>query len=263
MTSFPEYYRENVTWVGSLDVRLAAIADLVVGRRPGRTLDLGCGQGVLLGALASRLPEGSHLVGMDVVPPPPGVRWRGVTADITGRLPFADDAFDVVVAGEVLEHVPHPDLLLAEIRRILQPGGRLVLSTPNIVGWANRVLVPLGIQPLFTETSSEVHLGRRWRVLGQGNQVQGHLKVFSHRALAEILARTGFTVLTTRGMPGEFPSPVDRVDRLCARFPSIASDLLVVAEPAVRVPDPAPARRKDTRPPSGGTRTARPTEDHG
>ena len=130
-----------------------------------------------------------------------------MTGDIAGRLPFADDAFDVVVAGEVLEHVPHPDLMLAEIRRVLTPAGRLLLSTPNIVGWANRVLVPLGIQPLFTETSSEVHLGRRWRVLGQGNQVQGHLKVFSHRALVEILERTGFTVLRVLGHAGGVPLP--------------------------------------------------------
>ena len=263
MTSFSSYYRGNVTWVGDLDRRLSAIADIVTAERPGRVLDLGCGEGVLLEALAARLPPESMLVGMDVVAPPDGARWRAVTGDIATRLPFADSSFDVVVAGEVIEHVPHPDLMLSEIRRLLTPTGRLVLSTPNIVGWANRVLVPLGIQPLFTETSSEVHLGRRWRALGQGNQVQGHLKVFSHRALAEILERTGFTVLQTRGMPGEFPSPVDRVDRLCARFPSIASDLLIVAQPAARVPDSPPPRRKDSRPPSAGVARTRPAEDHG
>ena len=260
MSSVSDYYRGNITWVGTLDRRLSAIADEVVSRRPARTLDLGCGEGVLLGTLASRLPEDSLLVGMDVVPPPLGARWLAVTGDIASSLPFADDSFDVVVAGEVIEHVPHPDLLLSEIRRVLAPSGRLVLSTPNIVGWANRVLVPLGIQPLFTETSSEVHLGRRWRVLGQGNQVQGHLKVFSHRALREILERTGFTIQRTCGMPGEFPSPVDRVDRLCARFPSIASDLLIVAGPT-DLPDARPPRRKDYRP-ATGTSPNRSTENH-
>lgn len=263
MTSVHDYYRENVTWVGSLDRRLAAICDLVVARRPARALDLGCGEGVLLRELRSRLPRESQLVGMDVVPPPGDATWQAVTADLSTGLPFGDHTFEVVVAGEVLEHVPHPDHLLREIRRLLTPGGWLVLSTPNVVGWANRVLVPLGIQPLFTETSSEVHLGRRWGVLGQGNQVQGHLKVFSHRALAEILERTGFAVLRTRGMPGEFPAPVDRLDRLCARFPSIASDLLVVARPAARVPTPPPPRRKDGRPPRRGADRPRPAEDHG
>ena len=182
MSSVSDYYRGNVTWVGTLDRRLSAIADEVVSRRPARTLDLGCGEGVLLGTLASRLPEDSLLVGMDVVPPPLGARCLAVTGDIASSLPFADDSFDVVVAGEVIEHVPHPDLMLSEIRRVLAPSGRLVLSTPNIVGWANRVLVPLGIQPLFTETSSEVHLGRRWRV-------QGSCAPFGRRGEVRALAR--------------------------------------------------------------------------
>lgn len=246
MTSLPAYYRSNVTWVGSLDRRLATIAELVAARRPPSVLDLGCGEGVLLDALAERLPR-SRLVGIDAVPAPVGRSWTGVTGDIAGHLPFRDHSFDVVVAGEVIEHVPHPDRMLVEIRRILADRGTLVLSTPNMVGWANRVLVPLGIQPLFTETSSEVHLGRRWRALGQGNQVQGHLKVFSHRALREILGRTGFTVSSVRGMTAEFPPPVDRLDRLCARFPPLASDLLVVATRAQAVPPQSPPRRKSDR----------------
>lgn len=263
MTSLPDYYRDNVTWVPTLDRRLSAIAYIVVARRPGRVLDLGCGEGVLLSSLVERLAGDAVLVGMDAVPPPADSAWQPVTGDIAGRLPFADGSFDVVIAGEVIEHVPHPDLMLSEIRRILSPSGTLVLSTPNIVGWANRVLVQLGIQPLFTETSSEVHLGRRWRALGQGNQVQGHLKVFSHRALREILVRTGYTVAETIGMPGEFPSPVDRVDRLCARFPSIASDLLVVAEPAAHIPDAPAPRRKNESPSAEVAAPTRAAENHG
>jgi SAM-dependent methyltransferase len=259
MTDLPGYYRENVTWVGTLDHRLSTIADLVRRERPSRLLDIGCGQGVLLEALSRALPD-ALLVGIDAVAPPAQAPWQAVTGDIAGRLPFADASFDVVVAGEVIEHVPNPDLMLAEARRVLTPHGRLVLSTPNIVGWANRVLVPLGIQPLFTETSSEVHLGRRWRVLGQGNQVQGHLKVFSHRALGEILERAGYTVTRMLGMPAEFPPPIDRLDRLCARFPPIASDLLVIARPADRVPHRPPPRRKDGGAP-GPVRPPRTDED--
>lgn len=57
MTSSADYYRDNVTWVGSLDRRLSALADLVAAERPALTLDLGCGEGVLLDALASCLPR--------------------------------------------------------------------------------------------------------------------------------------------------------------------------------------------------------------
>ncbi|MFL6176606.1 MAG: hypothetical protein ACJ715_08125, partial [Ornithinibacter sp.] len=63
MTGFADYYRHNVTWVGSLDRRLSTLADLVATERPALTLDLGCGEGVLLDALASLLPVESRLVG--------------------------------------------------------------------------------------------------------------------------------------------------------------------------------------------------------
>ncbi len=165
-------------------------------------------------------------------------------ADVTDRLPFEDGSFECVVAGEIIEHVPIPDDLLRKIRRAPVPGGTLVISTPNLVSWANRVLVPLGVQPLGTETSSEVALARRHRILGQGNQVQGHLKVFTHRALREILERYGFEVDQRIGVPAFFPPPVDRVDQLLSRWPAIASGLLyVVRAPSGPWPVPAKGRR--------------------
>jgi hypothetical protein len=113
---------------------------------------------------------------------------------------------------------------------VLVPGGRLVLSTPNLVCWANRVLVPLGIQPLFTETSSEVTLGRRFRALGQGGRANGHLKLFTHRSLAEILELHGFELLGRRGLPFDaFPWPASLLDAACARRVPLASILLYVA----------------------------------
>ena len=130
---------------------------------------------------------------------------------------------------------------------MLGPGGVLVLSTPNMVSWANRVLVPLGVQPLGTETSSEVALGRRLRILGQGNQVQGHLKVFTFRALTEILERYGYTVIRREGVPAFFPRPVDRIDRLISgRALSFASGLLYVARsPMGPWPSPPTGRRHE------------------
>jgi hypothetical protein len=116
-----------------------------------------------------------------------------------------------------------------------------------MVSWANRVLVPFGVQPLGTETSSEIALGRRHRVLGQGNQVQGHLKVFTFRALSEILERYGFSVRRREGVPAFFPKPIDRFDRLVSRrVLSMASGLLYVATaPEGEWPTPVPGRRHE------------------
>lgn len=245
--TFEQYYQDNVTYISRVDRRLAHIRAIVTRLRPASVLDIGCGNGLLLDEFARAGLK--SLVGVDVFDQESGAAWEYRKADVTGALPAANSTFECVVAGEILEHVPNPDELLREIRRVLVPGGTLVLSTPNLVSWANRVLVPLGIQPLGTETSSEVALGRRHRLLGQGNQVQGHLKVFTHRALREILERYGFVVTSRRGVPAFFPPPIDRVDRAFARVVPLASGLLYVASaPTGPWPTPPPGRRHEDFP---------------
>jgi 2-polyprenyl-3-methyl-5-hydroxy-6-metoxy-1,4-benzoquinol methylase len=232
------YYRSNVTYVEHDDPRIDAIVDIVARLRPTATLDVGCGTGWLARRLGGA--AGTTVTGVDVLRDVPAEGWTYVDADVTQGLPFDDGSFDCVVAGEVIEHVPDPDAVLVELHRVLTPGGTLVVSTPNMVSWANRLLVPMGIQPLGTETSSVVALGRRLRVLGQGNRVQGHLKVFTHRALAEILDRYGFEVTERHGMPAEFPFPVSLLDRFFTRFVPLASDLLYVATRRARHRPPEP-----------------------
>lgn len=240
--TFEDYYKDNVTYISRVDPRLAQIIDIVVAARPSRTLDIGCGRGFLLERLAAHGLTG--LTGMDVFDDVPEGSFDYVRGDVTKPLPLPEAAFDVVVAGEIIEHVPNPDDLVREMRRVLVPGGTLVISTPNLVSWANRILVPFGIQPLGTETSSEIALGRRLKVLGQGNQVQGHLKVFTHRALGELLERYDFTVTERLGVPAFFPPPVDRVDRLFSRRVSMASGVVFVATaPTSAWSTPPPGRR--------------------
>ena len=98
-------------------------------------LDLACGGGLL----APHLEGSGHLhVGMDLSPTAlPVARAHGVVpvrGDVL-RLPFADAVADVVVAGEVLEHVEEPLALLAEACRVLRPGGTLVLDSIAATWW--------------------------------------------------------------------------------------------------------------------------------
>lgn len=241
--SFEEYYQGNVTYISRLDPRLSRIIELASELRPASLLDIGCGRGFLLDQFATAGLTG--LTGVDVYDDVDSEKWDYARGDVTQRLPFDDASFECVVAGEIIEHVPDPDSFLREIRRVLVPGGTLIISTPNMVSWANRVLVPLGVQPLGTETSSEVALGRKHRVLGQGNQVQGHLKVFTHRALKEILERYGFDVARREGVPAFFPPPLDKFDKVVSRrLVHIASGLLYVAKsPTGPWPTPPSGRR--------------------
>ncbi len=117
------------------------IESLGLGRSDtGPILDLGCGPGGFLAASAGLLP-GRSLWGLDIA-----MRWlllarkrldeeglahaRLVCAGAEA-MPFADRAFAGVVAGDAIEHVADQAATLAEAHRVLRPGGRLVMATPN------------------------------------------------------------------------------------------------------------------------------------
>jgi len=171
---FEKFYENNKTYIQYTDDRLRKIIKLVVNLQPTKILDIGCGSGYLINELSKSIK--SEFYGVDVYSGNNRNDWIYKKADITNGIPFNDSQFDCVVCGEVIEHVPNPDLLLKEINRVLRKDGYLIISTPNLVSWANRILILLGVQPLYTETSSEVNLGRYFKFLGQGNKVQGHLK---------------------------------------------------------------------------------------
>jgi SAM-dependent methyltransferase len=92
-------------------------------------LDAGCGSGRVF---RYELAAGCRVVGVDIGDelrdnPNVGDRLRG---DLD-RLPFAAASFDAVLASHVIEHLPRPERALAEVARVLKPGGRFLLLTPN------------------------------------------------------------------------------------------------------------------------------------
>ena len=98
-----------------------------------RVLDLGCGEGRFAAELES---AGARVVGVDVAEQPltraralhPRLELRLVDGE--GSWDLEDASFDVVWAGEVIEHVADTAAWLSELRRVLRSGGRLLLSTP-------------------------------------------------------------------------------------------------------------------------------------
>jgi SAM-dependent methyltransferase len=96
-----------------------------------RVLDLGCRSG----ALTRHFLEGNDVVGVDVdraaLEKATGLGIEAVQANVEEPLPFEDESFDAVVAGELLEHVRFPDGLVAEAFRVLRREGVFVGSVPN------------------------------------------------------------------------------------------------------------------------------------
>jgi SAM-dependent methyltransferase len=98
-------------------------------------LDVGCGNGLYLHELMQRDHRGL-VVGMDISGGMlPAARERSPAPLLVGdaqRLPFPDDAFGCVLAMHMLYHVPDRDLAIAEMRRVLQPGGVAVAVTNSL-----------------------------------------------------------------------------------------------------------------------------------
>ena len=118
-----------------------------VGGPGRRVLDLGCRDG----ALTETFAAGNEVVGVDAdrealaEAAKLGIETRW--ADLDQPLQFEDGSFDVVVAGELLEHLRDPHRLVGEIRRVLRPGGTFVASVPNAYRLKGRLLFLLGRPP--------------------------------------------------------------------------------------------------------------------
>lgn len=121
----------------------------------GRWLDVGCGRVLVPSWLAARVspPDftGRIAVGLDRDRGALAVQ-RHLTLRVAGdahELPFDDGAFDLVSANMVLEHIEHPERLFAAVARVLRPGGRFLVHTPNVHGYTTRLtkLTPRRLRP--------------------------------------------------------------------------------------------------------------------
>ncbi len=141
-----------------------------------RVLDVGCGAGPGLRYLAGR---GALVLGLDhsryalktalALSPGAGVALN----DSTLGLPCASHSVGLVLLSELVEHIEDAGPLYAECYRVLQPGGRIVVTTPNL--WdARRVLSPLR--------------GRKW----SGDMDSTHVNLYTPARLASELRRSGF-----------------------------------------------------------------------
>ena len=144
-----------------------------------RVLDAGCGSGLFLRELLARDPA-LMAVGIDASPRAAALASRrygvpAIAADLA-RAPFADASFDLIAMFHVLEHVRDPAAYLGTVRRLLAPGGRLVVQTPNLDCWQYRVF------------------GTRW----SGLDMPRHLYDFRLQDLRRLLESCAFRVIRVK-----------------------------------------------------------------
>lgn len=179
----------------------AVLLQMLAGLPPGRVLDIGCSGG-LLSARAREL--GHHVVGVDLFEHP-GVRDRTDEfhrADLEEGLPAeVGTGYDVVVIGDVIEHVTNPRRTLAEVRKALKPDGHVLLSVPNFGHWYPRGRVTLG----------------RFGYDRRGILDETHVRFFTRRTLLRLVQEAGFDVLDQQatGLPlGTFSAADSRVKQI-------------------------------------------------
>jgi SAM-dependent methyltransferase len=154
---------------------------------PSRVLDLGCSGGMV--AQEART-AGHFVVGVDGIEAP-GVRDHMdafFLADLEEGIPHeVGSGYDVVIAGDVIEHLRRPLNALQDIARVLRPGGQVLLSVPNFAHWYPRLRVALGT----------FGYDRR------GILDETHLRFFTRNSLRRLVRDAGYDILeeSATGLP--------------------------------------------------------------
>jgi len=196
---------------------------LALAGSPRRVLDVGCSSGYLARRLVER---GAAVVGIDTdeqaAQEARAVCEQVLVGDVESmELPFEAGSFDVILCGDLLEHLRDPVSFLARLRPLLAREGRLVLTTPNIANWAMRVGLLAG----------------RWRYTDRGILDRTHTHLFTKKTLEQTLEQAGFRIVAfdvTAPVPGIGTPAVERAAHALARLrPSLlAYQFVVAATPA-------------------------------
>jgi len=214
----------SLVWRAGQARRLNMIFESAGERINGQVLVDGCGVGAYLRRLAN---EHNQTVGLDIEfdrLKETHLQSPLVTCGAAEKLPFADDSFDLALSHEVIEHVQDDAQAIAEIARVLKPGGRLVLFCPNAgypfethgIYWKGRY--HFGNIPLVN------YLPARLR-----NRLAPHVRVYSREKLSQLFEGLPFVFVQKTIIFGAY-------DNIIARFGPLGTALRSILQALEKSP---------------------------
>ena len=139
---------------------------------------------------------------------------QAIVGDFSQNLPYQPGMFDVIFAGEVIEHVFDVDKFLDELARVLKPGGYLIITTPNLARLSDRFRFLVGISPKHVAPTH--------------SYLKFHIHPFTLASLRNALTETGFQVISCHTncvrLFGVYDSYL-----IGKAFPSLGNSLIVAA----------------------------------
>lgn len=192
-----------------------------------RFVELGCGSGAIINAIEHQYTES---IGIDFTDEQLSCldenrKWEFIKADLNDVFPLENDWADCIVANQVIEHIYNPYEFARESCRILRPGGRLIVTTPNIryiknLWW----ILASGYGP---RTAGGNTLDGEWD--------DGHIHYFTHTDMRDIFREAGFRNVFTRALvdlskPSVTRYLIDKLSNLRFVQEFLAGNILLVAD---------------------------------
>ncbi len=193
-----------------------------------RLLDVGCLNSCLFSLLKDFISVEEYY-GVDLIPfdeaeeMVPGIYY--IQADVDEGIPLGGMEFDVIVCSEILEHLFDPDIVFQFAKSNLARDGLLILTTPNLAAWYNRLVLFLGFQPCHTEVSTKFNVGKIWT--NDKNSVGGHLRLFTFPALRELGEEYGLMCRYCTSIAGG-KGIINGITRLLTKFGYLGHTLFCV-----------------------------------
>lgn len=204
---------------------------------PKRVLDIGCGTGFFSKKISEIYPM-ANIYGIDISQRALSIakqkyqNIKFIKSDAELQLPFKNNFFDLIISGEHIEHTKDVDTYLLEIYRVMTRNGILILTTPNLGSWLNRMLLLFGLQPFYLEPS----LRKTLPILSYFGKTfpedlsaspSGHLRLYTLNMLKKLLEYYGFALVEVKGRAILKGYVLKQIDLFFSKIPSLSYGLVL------------------------------------